>query len=546
MKNKNLMYFFSLTSINRIFSSILGFIRDMLFASLFGASSSYDAFIIASHIPSFVTYIITEAGLTQTFTPLLSKKQMTATTSQLKQFIAAVFGALLIILFFITIISIFFSPKIISLFAPGFSPENRHLAIFLFQLLAISMLFSTISAYQSAILNSYGNYGLPASMPILFNICMICAAIFLTKFFNISVYALALGIVISSILQVIFLSLALFKKKLLVLPQFHFQLNNIRQLTKLILPALLGVSAMQAGVMIDLIFGSYLPNGSITWLYYSTRIMELPVTLFAIGIATVVLPHLGRSHAINNADRFQCILDWAMRLALMTSIPAGLGLLLLAYPIIITLFNHGQFDYHDTLMTAKSTQAFSIAIIGFTLTKVCATSFYAKQNISLPAKIISITVLLNIIFNIIFVSKYQHVGLALATSLSSIISAIILFSLLLKKKYYQLNSFFLTHLLKIGIASTTMVLFLLLVTPQQTKWIPADATWRIEHLLSITVSAIIVYLVTLRIIGFQYRSILAIKSATPESLPTNPSGPPSSESTQSTNHPISTLMHKLI
>lgn len=521
MKNKNLIYFVSIASINRVFSSLLGFIRDMLFASLFGASRSYDAYIIASHIPSFITYIISEAGFTQAFTPLLSEKQITADASQQKQFISTVSGALMSVLGIIVVLSIVLAPAIITLFAPGFTKANHHLAVILFQILTASIFFSTIVAFQSAILNAYGNYGLTSAMPIVFNICMIGAAIFLTKFFNVSVYALALGIIISGILQMIFLSPTLLKKNLLIMPTFRFQLRNMQKLIKLICPALLGVSVMQAGVMIDLIFGSYLPNGSITWLYYSTRIMEFPVALFAIGIAAVILPYLGRSHAVNNTDHFQYLLDWAIRFALLVSVPASLGLFFLANPIIITLFDHGQFTHYDALMTAKSTQAFAIAIFGVTFAKVCATGFYAKQNLALPAKIASISVLLNLFFNVILISKYQHVGLAFATSLSSVVNAIVLFSFLLKKQYYRFTADFLKYLIKIGCASTVMVLFILIVTPQADSWVIAKASWRVEHLIGIIASAITVYLIALRVVGLSYRSILNVSGFTPTSLDEN-------------------------
>lgn len=547
MKNKKLIHSFSITSINRFFSSILGFIRDMIFASLFGSTRSYDAFIIASHIPSFITYLITEAGLTQAFTPLLSEKQMTTNAYQLRRFIANIFGALLIVLLLVVILCTLFSPQIISLFAPGFSQENRHLAIFLFQMLTISILFSGISGYQSAILNTFGSYGLPAFMPIIFNLCMIGAAIFLTKFFNISVYALAAGIIISSMLQVLFLSHPLRQKKLLVNPSFQFKSLNILKLVKLLLPALLGVSVLQAGVMIDFIFGSYLPTGSITWLYYSTRIMLLPVTLFAIGISTVSLPHLGRSHAANNQDHFQYLLDWSIRLALITCIPASIGLYFLANPIILTLFNHGQFTTYDALMTAKSTQAFSIGVLGLTLTKICATGFYAKQNISLPAKIAGVTVLINVIFNFIFVPKLLHTGLALSTSLSSVINAAVLFSLLLKKKYFRLNLDFLHTIIKVFCASAIMTASIIILTPKLNLWIHSALSWRIEHLSLIFISAILTYLVMLRVFGFEYRSIFAVRSITQELYQTNPSDQTSLESYQPPDqHHVSEIMHKPI
>lgn len=506
MKKQSLFRSTSLVSINRIISSILGFARDMIWARIFASSASFDAFIIAFHLPSFISYVIAEAGLTQAFVPILSENQMKKKSPEVRQFVSHVSALLLIILIFTVIFSIVFAPEIIKIFAPGFTElgERQHLTIFLFRIMATGILFTTLASLSSVILNTFGNYTIPSCTQIVFNITVILFSIYLTKFFNVPIYAVAWGILLSGVLQLMLQLPFLHKKRMLVTPRLSFKDPDIRKIIKLTLPAFLGVSVMQTGVLVDFIFSSSLPIGSVTWLYYSSRLMELPINIFGTGIATVVLPHLGRSHATNDHASYNKSLDWAIHFSLFISIPASVGLYVLANPIIATLFGHGLFNHYDIVMTEKSTRAFAIGIVGFMLAKVCASGFYAKQNTKLPVKIAIMALIINVTLNFLFVGKLAHAGLALATSLSSLINAVILFAVLIQKKYYRPPINLLNFIYKIIVSVAIMATTLYWVSPVSHAWLHANVEWQGEHLFFDIITAISVYFISMKALGFHF------------------------------------------
>lgn len=496
----------SFVSINRIISSILGFARDMIWARIFGATGDFDAFVIGFHLPSFISYVISEAGLTQAVTPVLAENQIKKNINALKLFISHVTALLLLGLIIVVIFSIIFSPTIIKLFAPGFTNTGARqlLTISLFRIMASGILFTTLAALCSAILNTFGSYSIPSSMPIIFNCLIITAAIFLTTFFKTPIYAIAWAILFSGIMQLLLQLPFIYKKNLLVTPCFSLKDPDIRKVVKLMLPALLGVSVMQAGVFLDFIFSSKLPEGSVTWLYYSSRLMELPVGVFAAGIATVVLPNLARSHAKNDDENFNKSLNWAIQISLFISIPGSIGLFMLAGPIVATLFGHGLFTSHDIIMTEKSTRAFAIGIVGFMLTRICASGFYAKQNTKLPVKIAIITVLLNAALNVLFIGRLVHAGLALATSLSGLVNGAILLLLLIAKKYYRPNPDSLNHAAKTLLSTLIMTVTLFFITPDFHYWLIEGLKWQIEHLSVELFTGMITYIFVLHLFKFRF------------------------------------------
>jgi|SRR3990167_4800577 len=503
MKIENLLHSTILVSINRVISLSFGYTRDMIWACVFGSSLAFDAFVIAFHLPSFFSYIVSEAGIKQVFIPLLSEKQIQSHDADVRNFISDMSVILLIMLVAIVIFSIGMAPIIIKMFAPGFCKIEKHFAltVSLFRIMAIGILFTTLAELFGAILNTFGSYGIPSFTPVIFNIITILSTIYLTAYFKIPIYALALGVLVSGVFQGLMQLPFLKKKNLLIKLNPRINITLMLKIFKMVLPALAGVSIMQLGVLVDFMFSSYLPKGSISWLYYSTRLMEIPVGIFSIAIATVTLPNLGRCFAKGDTHSYNRVLDWSVRNALFIGVPTSVGLFVLAGPIIATLFKHGIFSNHDVLMAMASTKTFSIGICGFMLTKICAVGSYARQDVKLPAKISAVALLCNIIFNFIFFKPLMHAGLALATSLSGILNAGILLSCLILKKYYQPTPGLLFYLIKLVVSVLTMTFVLHQITPDFNVWLTAKTIWRILHLAILVLSGAITYILSMSLLG---------------------------------------------
>lgn len=506
-RKRGLLRSTSLVSGNTVISRILGFLRDMIWAQVFGASAGFDAFIVAFRLPNFMRRLFAEGAFAQAFVPVLAEKQTQGSEQEIKTFIAHISGVLMIALMVTVLLGICFAPLLIDVFAPGFSfSGHRHLyASHMLRVTMPYLLFISLVALSGAILNTYGNYGIPSFTPVLFNVCLILAAVYLAPHFEISVFALAWGLLAAGIVQFLFQLPFLFQKKLLVMPRPSLQDPDVRKVLKLMVPALFGVSVAQISVMIDTIFASFLPKGSVTWLYFSERLMNFPLGVFGVGIATVILPYLARGHASKDHERYNHTFDWAMRLLLLIGLPSSIGLFVLAGPLIATLFGHGKFTTHDVLMSRESLMTFAVGVQGFMMVKVMASAFYAKQNIKLPVKIAAFSMVCNMVFNAILIGPLAHAGLALATSLSGLVNAGLLLYFLLARKIYQPQKGWLRFFVKVIIANLVMLGVLLLLTPRLNLWLQPHWRWQVSHLLFSIVAALISYFVVLYIAGMRVR-----------------------------------------
>ena len=327
-------------------SRIMGFIRDMVMAQMFGAAASMDAFYIAFRIPNFMRRLFAEGAFSQAFVPVLAEYQKTRSDSDVRVFLARIAGNMSAVLTLVTLVGIVAAPLIIYIFAPGFGEDSaRHdLAIHMLRLTFPYLMLISLTAMSGAILNTYGYFGVPAFTPVLLNISMIVAAIYLSPKFSVPVVALAWGVFIAGIVQLLFQIPFLIQRRLLVKPQFVFADPGVKKVLKLMIPALFGVSVAQVNLMIDTIFASFLQVSSVTWLYYTDRLTDFPLGVFGVAIATVILPHLSRNHAEQSSENYSKALDWALRLLLLIGVPAGLGLIFFAMPMIASCFAYGKFS----------------------------------------------------------------------------------------------------------------------------------------------------------------------------------------------------------
>ncbi len=492
-------------------SRILGFIRDMVAAHYFGASLGYDAFIVASKIPNFMRRLFAEGAFSQAFVPLLSEYRTHKSQEEVQEFVNRVFGCLGMALTVVTLLGIVFSPILVMIFAPGFASGEGSRLILASEMLKITfpyLLFISLTAFAGGILNCYGRFAAPALTPVFLNIMMILTTIFLAPRLSNPITALAWGIFGGGVVQLLFQIPFLTQLKLFPIPQFCWKDKGVRRILGLMVPALLGVSVNQLNLMLSSVFASFLPVGSVSWLYYAERLMEFPLGGFGVALATVVLPKLSRHHAKVENDSFSTTLDWGIRWVLLVGMPAAVGLALLAGPLLTTLFQSGRFTASDVLFSQSCLIAYALGVMGFMLVKIFASAYYAKQDVKTPVRVAMLTVVANAVLSAVFVIPFAHTGLALATSLAAILNAGCLGIGLFKRKIYQMQPGWKLLSLQLILALGAMSLVILLFNPTMEIWFSLKNGERVLRLFSLIVSAGSVYVATLFASGLRLRHLL--------------------------------------
>ena len=493
-------------------SRISGFIRDILTAHLFGATIGYDAFVLAFRIPNLMRRLFAEGAFSQAFVPVFAEYTQQKNPQEIKLFINKIAGNLTLILTIVTILGMFLAPWLIKVFAPGFNKGLTEdsakfvTAVHMLQIVFPYILFISLTALAAGILNCYHQFVVPAFTPVLLNLSLIGCSLVLTKKITPPELSLAWGVLVAGVLQLAFQLPFLYKLRLLPKLTINWQDPGVRRILFLMVPAILGAAISQINILIDSVFASFLTTGSITWLYYADRLMEFPLGVFGVSFATVILPQLSRSFANKNDQQFNIILGWGVRSALLVGVPSSLLLLLLAHPIVSTLFLTGKFTNYDVIMCSQSLMAYAFSVLGIMLAKIFSSGFYAMGDLKTPVKVGAIVLLANIVLNTIFTKYLAHVGIALATSIVSILHASMLYILLLKKGIkLPTVSYFNIELL---LAVIALIVFLHVYPDSISNWLIWPVKYRILKLTEILVLSAIIYCSTLWMFGFRLKNIL--------------------------------------
>lgn len=488
-------------------SRILGFLRDMIIARIFGAGMVTDAFFVAFRIPNLLRRLFAEGAFSQAFVPILAEYKNTRPPEEARDLIDHITMILGVALLVISVVGIIASPLIIYVSAPGFSADTEkfELTVSLLRITFPYILFISLVALAGSILNTYGKFNVPAFTPALLNLSFIGCALWLTPFFDPPILALAWAVFLGGVLQLAFQIPFLLQLRLL--PRFHFRNPDVGawRVIKLMGPAIFGVSVSQVSLLINTIFASLLVSGSVSWLYYADRLMEFPAGLLGVALGTILLPSLARHHSTNSSEEYSHLLDWGLRMTMLLTLPAALALALLATPLIATLFHHGAFSAHDVWMTREALIAYSIGLIGLILVKVLAPGFYARQDIKTPVKIAIVTLIFTQLLNLAFIAPFQHAGLALAIGLGACFNAGLLYYKLLSLKIYQPQPGWPFFLLKILAALVTMGLVLWFTSGNDVSWLH-ESTWtRAIRLSWIVVVGAASYFAALWLLGFRLK-----------------------------------------
>jgi putative peptidoglycan lipid II flippase len=498
-----------IVSMMTFLSRILGFARDIVIARMFGASLGADVFFVAFKIPNFLRRLFAEGAFSQAFVPVLAEYK-TKGDNELKNLIAETSGTLASILLIVTAVSMMAAPIIIMIFAPGFidNPHKLNLAGDLLRITFPYLFFISLTALAGSILNSFGKFAAPAITPVFLNISLILSAIYLAPELERPVEALAWGVFIGGLVQMAFQVPFLIKIKHLHKPKWAWKSAGVQKIFKLMLPAMFGVSVSQINLLLDTLLASFLVTGSISWLYYSNRLVEFPLGLIGVALATVILPSLSSQHAKSSSNDFSNTLDWGLRWVFIIGTPAAVGLFFLAEPLLITLFQYGEFSINDTHNAAMSLMAYSLGLLPFILIKVLAPGYFARQDTKTPVKIGIISMIFNMILNVILMLQFEHVGLALATALSASLNAGLLFINLRKEGVYTANSGWAIFAVKLLFANTSLVLCLYLLTPEINQWLQWSVWQRIAHLSVLIISAVVIYFASIALTGIKLKSLV--------------------------------------
>ncbi|OFC69514.1 murein biosynthesis integral membrane protein MurJ [Alteromonas confluentis] len=459
-----------IVSVMTFLSRILGLVRDVVVARLMGDGAAADVFFFANKIPNFLRRLFAEGAFAQAFIPVLTEVHHDEDKAQMRAFIARVSGTLGAIVFVVAIVGVIASPVLTALFGTGWfiawmegeeAGDKFELASVMLKITFPYLAFITLTGLSGAILNTMNRFAVAAFTPVLLNVCIIACAWFLAPVFSQPAFALAWGVFIGGIVQLAFQIPFLYRAGLLVKPKWGWHDPQVVKVRTLMIPALFGVSVGQINLLFDTLIASFLVTGSISWLYYSDRLLEFPLGLFGIAIATVILPTLSRNHVAKDPAAFSGNMDWGVRMVSLLGIPAAVGLAFMAEPLMTVIFQRGEFSVETAKMASYSLIAYACGLISFMWVKVLAPGFYSRQDTKTPVKFGIWCMIANMVFNLIFAIPYGYIGLAIATSLSATLNAGLLYVTLHKMGVYQASKETVLFLVKVILASVALAAVIL-------------------------------------------------------------------------------------
>lgn len=484
-------------------SRVMGLVRDIVFASIFGATAAMDAFSVAFRIPNLFRRFFGEGAFNQAFVPVFSEVRLERTKDELKRFLAEVSGSLGLILLLITIIGVVFSKEMVLLFASGFAHDAAKLALTqdLVRLMLPYLFFICMTAMYSSVLNALNKFAIPAAIPILLNIFLIGGALISTLFVE-PIIALGYAVFIAGICQMLILFWAVKQEGLTMMPAVNFKSPGVKRVIFLMLPALIGSSSSQINILINTQLASRLETGSITWLYYSDRLVEFAIGTFAVALGTVILPRLSELNTKGDMKNLSKTIDWGIQLSLIIGIPAMLGLVFLAEPLLAILFMRGEFYETDVLMAAKSLVTYALSIPAFFIIRILAPVYFARQNTKTPMYFSLIAIGVNIILQFILVKHYQHAGLALSSSIAAWINALLLAIGLVVMHIHHFNELFTRRILALIPANIVLMLMLYWLQTFHVFWFEGAFAIKMLVMIIAIIAIIILYFGVLHLSGY--------------------------------------------
>jgi putative peptidoglycan lipid II flippase len=426
----------TLVGVMTLLSRVSGMVRDMVYSNVFGAGPLMDAFFVAFKIPNFLRRLSAEGAFSQAFVPVVSEYKVRRSGEDVKELVGGVAGTLGVVLFVVTLIGVIAAPALILLFAPGFRLDGGRfeLAVDMLRWTFPYIFFISLVSLYSGVLNSYGRFGSPAFSPVLMNVVMIVTALGVATHSSNPGIVLAIGVFVSGVAQLIFLWPFMTRLHVMGRPRWRWDHEGVRRVARLMLPGIFGSSVAQVSLLLDSLIASFMMVGSISWLYYADRLVEFPMGVFTIALATVILPRLSMHHAQASPQHFAETLDSAVRLVFLLVTPAAVALFVIAGPLITTIYGYGEFTDRDVRMTTYALMMYALGLVGFSMVKVLAPGYFARQDPRTPVRVGMISLGVNIGFNVAIVLPLSrsgfpapHVLLAFSTGLGAAVNSVMLF-----------------------------------------------------------------------------------------------------------------------
>nr|WP_269469600.1 murein biosynthesis integral membrane protein MurJ [Vibrio diabolicus] len=499
-------------------SRVLGLVRDVVVANLMGAGASADVFFFANKIPNFLRRLFAEGAFSQAFVPVLTESHAQGDMDKTRELIARAAGTLGVIVSIVTILGVLGSGVVTAVFGFGWFLDWMHggpaaakfeLASVMLKITFPYLWFITFVALSGAILNTLGKFAVSSFTPVFLNVMIILAAWFISPQMEMPEIGLSIGVFLGGLVQFLFQIPFLIKAGVMVKPKWGWRDPGVVKIRTLMIPALFGVSVSQINLLFDTFIASFLQTGSISWLYYSDRLLEFPLGLFGIAIATVILPALSRKHVDAQSEGFAQTMDWGVRMVILLGLPAMLGLMVLAKPMLMVLFMRGEFSPQDVHQASLSLFAYASGLLNFMLIKVLAPGYYSRQDTKTPVKYGIIAMVTNMVFNAIFAYFYGYVGLAIATALSAFVNMALLYRGLHIAGVYQITKrtvFFIIRLVIAGAAMVAAILWQLEDMPVWLDWSFAHRSGVLGMLIGL---GAVVYLVVLFLTGARLKDLKA-------------------------------------
>ena len=493
----------SLTMVSRV----LGYARDFFIARLFGASLATDAFFVAFKIPNLLRRMFAEGAFSQAFVPILAGYRNANSAADTRTLIDSVSTLLFLALVVTAALGVAAAPLIVYVTAPGFAPDPEKFGLTV-QLLRITfpyIAFISLVALSAGILNTWNRFSVPALTPALLNVSFIAGAIWFAQYFDPPVMVLAWAVFVGGVLQLAFQVPFLLKMGLL--PRWRLDLSHpgLRRVLTLMLPAAFGVSVGQISLLLNNIFATFLKTGSVSFLYYADRLMELPAGVLGVAVGTILLPSLSKYHAQANQDEYARLLDWGLRITVLLAVPSAAALAVLAVPLVSALFQYGRFSADDVWMTRQALMAYSVGLFGLIAVKILAPGFYARQNIVTPVKIGVATLIATQMMNLAFIGPLKHAGLALAIGLGACLNAALLYRGLRKSGAYTPMPGWGLFLAKVLASVVAMALVLWFAMGPSQWWLQAHGAQKLPAVIGLVLLGIAVYAGCLFALGFRPR-----------------------------------------